>query len=161
MGVAEGAGSFAILAEDVLNGVLGAVVLVAELETALFFAFVLADDVEFGVDGEFALGAELLLGSCVLSLMVDGTGCAFRLKFGQNGAPGLSAGFGLFLSVMVLKKMRLKPHKTSPVGYKEGIHGARRWRDPSLLLNGLHNLGGLAFPFSIFSMKYWFPVREF
>ena len=77
LGVAEGAGGFAVLAEDVLDSVLGAVVLFTKLEATLFFTFVLADDVEFGVDGEFALGAEFGSGWGFVPFFVDVTGFTF------------------------------------------------------------------------------------
>ena len=73
----EGSGGFAVLAEDVLDGILGAVVLFTELEAAVFVAFVLADDVEFGVDGEFALRAEFLMWRCVLALVLNGAVVTF------------------------------------------------------------------------------------
>jgi hypothetical protein len=71
------------LAEDVLDGVLGAVVLFPELDTALAVT-VLADDVEFGVDGEFALGAKFLIWRGVLACLIDGTVCAFGFCFFQR-----------------------------------------------------------------------------
>jgi hypothetical protein len=103
LGLAVGAWGFAVLAEDVLDGVLGAVVLFGEVGAAVFVAFVLADDVEFGVDGEFALGAEFLFRGGGLALMVDGAGCTFRFWCGHSGAPGRGAGFGSVLCVMVLR----------------------------------------------------------
>ena len=44
---------------------------------------VVADDIEFGVDGEFALGAEFLFRGGGLALVMDGTGCAIRLMVGH------------------------------------------------------------------------------
>lgn len=67
---------FAVLAEDVLDSVRGTVVLLSEFETAFPMA-VLADDVEFGVDGEFALGTKLLIRGCLLTFLVDGAVRAF------------------------------------------------------------------------------------
>jgi len=68
------------LAENVLNGIRGTVVLFTELEAAfgvgLMFA-VLADDIEFGLDGEFALGAEFCSRRSFLAFFVDVTGFAF------------------------------------------------------------------------------------
>ena len=80
LGFAECAWDFAVLAEDVLDGVLGAVVLFSELEAAFGVGLgftVVADDVEFSVDGEFALGAEFGSGWGFVPLFVYVTGFAF------------------------------------------------------------------------------------
>ena len=77
LGVAEGAEGFVVSADDVLDGVLGAVFFYSKLGAAFFVAGVVADDLEFGDDVKFALvgGFNAWLGC--LAKVVNWAGWAF------------------------------------------------------------------------------------
>ena len=96
LGVAEGARWLVVAAKDVLDGVLGCIVsfVFGELGAAFVFAVILADDVEFGVDGEFALISGFNAGLGKLALSKDGAGLAFCRDIGVGCSHSLSSACG-------------------------------------------------------------------
>ena len=92
LGVAEGAEGFVVSADDVLDGVLCAVFFEGKLGAAFFFAGVVADDLEFGGDVEFALVGGFYPRLGCLALVVDGAGKAFFWDIVGGLGHGLSSG---------------------------------------------------------------------